>query len=432
MKKILTEAVLRSKSERYFLNIILASTLTIIVTRNFLLLTGYFSLGTGNLHIAHVLYGGLFLFVGATMLLMSKGESIRVLSSYIIGIGWGLFIDEIGKFITRDNDYLFKPAFPIIYIILLLTCVLLWYLRRQKRISVKTRLANVTGKLESIIARGITESEKVSLTNELSQIRVELDDYCNGDKECLSGLTKTVSEYINNLETKLIVENKSKIAMLVSSIRERFYTVVNSPKFPSAFTTFVTLRFFSIILNTYFILLYLGGHFFASSSIESIFIISYDTTIYSETTSFLIMLGARLIVSSVLVAALLRYLKKRDRNSLIVAKLVLIFIIAVIDVFEFYFSQLSAVLTVIIDFAVLVVISEYIKPAEKQLSTNNNLSLLHFNPNLSEFILKTRNRLFVILNRNQYVSLFVSYVNVSVIASIIIIIASAIGHGDEV
>jgi hypothetical protein len=36
-------------------------------------------------------------------------------SALLGGVGIGLFIDEVGKFITQTNDYFFPPAHSLIY-----------------------------------------------------------------------------------------------------------------------------------------------------------------------------------------------------------------------------------------------------------------------------------------------------------------------------
>jgi hypothetical protein len=88
---------------------------TVLVIRAALAITGYPQVGGGGLHVAHVLWGGLLMGVAIVIVQILPGSRPRIRAAFIGGIGFGLFIDEIGKFLTKDVDYFFKPAVAIIY-----------------------------------------------------------------------------------------------------------------------------------------------------------------------------------------------------------------------------------------------------------------------------------------------------------------------------
>ncbi len=90
---------------------------TILINRAFLSMTHYPKIAFGSLHIAHMLWGGLLMLAALVMLFRFWNPSIRLLAAFISGVGFGLFIDELGKFITEDNDYFFKPTIAILYIL---------------------------------------------------------------------------------------------------------------------------------------------------------------------------------------------------------------------------------------------------------------------------------------------------------------------------
>ncbi len=92
----------------------------IIVIRLQLWATNYPQLGGGRLHIAHLLWGGLFMLIAIGLLLSFLGRSWRRPAAVVGGVGFGFFIDELGKFVTSDNDYFFEPTATIIYIVFVL------------------------------------------------------------------------------------------------------------------------------------------------------------------------------------------------------------------------------------------------------------------------------------------------------------------------
>jgi hypothetical protein len=101
---------------------VVTGVVTILAIRAYLSLTGYPQIGSDTLHIAHVLFGGAFLVLALLLVILSDRPN-KLLAAFLGGIGFGLFIDEIGKFITKDNNYFYEPSVGIIYIIFLLIWV---------------------------------------------------------------------------------------------------------------------------------------------------------------------------------------------------------------------------------------------------------------------------------------------------------------------
>ena len=105
---------------------------TVVFTRAFLAATGYPQVGGSKLHIAHVLWGGLLLLAGLLTTLAFLSPSAKPVAAVLGGVGFGLFIDEVGKFVTKDVNYFYRPAIAIIYVsFVVLFGVIRWLSRRH-------------------------------------------------------------------------------------------------------------------------------------------------------------------------------------------------------------------------------------------------------------------------------------------------------------
>jgi hypothetical protein len=90
---------------------------SVIGNRVFLIITGYPQLGNGTLHISHAIWGALMMAVAIVFAISFLAPNNRTFIAFIGGCGFGWFIDELGKFITRDVDYFFKPTIALIYFV---------------------------------------------------------------------------------------------------------------------------------------------------------------------------------------------------------------------------------------------------------------------------------------------------------------------------
>lgn len=115
---------------RLFDIFLVTAIVTVLITRLYLRLTGYPQIG-GNLHVAHLLPGGLAMMTALLIMLGTINRSSRELAAYVGGVGFGLFWDELGKFITKDNNYFYQPTVGILYVSFIALYLVLRYVARR-------------------------------------------------------------------------------------------------------------------------------------------------------------------------------------------------------------------------------------------------------------------------------------------------------------
>ena len=109
---------LRSVDAGHLLDVFLVCAVaSVIGNRVFLIVTGYPQLGNGTLHISHAIWGAFMMAAAIVIAIAFLPPFTRGFVAFLGGAGFGWFIDELGKFITRDVNYFFQPTIALIYIV---------------------------------------------------------------------------------------------------------------------------------------------------------------------------------------------------------------------------------------------------------------------------------------------------------------------------
>jgi hypothetical protein len=153
--------LLRDLHSGHHLDLFLVSAVsTVLGIRAYLRLTNYPSIGGARLHVAHMLWGGLLMLAALVLLLGFLGRRPRRFGAIIGGIGFGTFIDEIGKFVTRDNDYFYRPAVALIYVTFVLMYVALRSVRPRRTATHQEYLVNALQEMEEVALKDLQAEER--------------------------------------------------------------------------------------------------------------------------------------------------------------------------------------------------------------------------------------------------------------------------------
>jgi hypothetical protein len=200
--------VRRAGGETYLLLMLVSFGGSVILTRWYLELAGYPQIATGELHIAHALWGGLLLFFASGLPLLFAGRTMLPISAVLSGIGIGLFADEVGKFITVSNDYFYPAALPIVYLIFLIGALVYLRSRRPLAKEPRSQLMAALDDLEEAVERDLEPSELAVLEQRLSSV-VEV-----AESEDQRRLATTLLDYVRHPRTRIIVERHGPIERL--------------------------------------------------------------------------------------------------------------------------------------------------------------------------------------------------------------------------
>lgn len=139
---------------------LLSAVAAVLGIRFFLELTGYPQVGGDALHIAHMLWGGVLMLASIVLLVSFLGRGPVLLAAVLGGAGFGTFIDEVGKFVTHDHDYFFRPAIALIYISFVLLYLAGRSLHRRQTATPDEYLANALQELENVAFHDLDRVER--------------------------------------------------------------------------------------------------------------------------------------------------------------------------------------------------------------------------------------------------------------------------------
>jgi hypothetical protein len=146
-----------------FESFFVAAVASFLGIRGFLAATGYPRIGSAGIHIAHMLWGGLLLLLAVLLLIGFLDRAVTHAAAVVAGLGFGTFIDEIGKFVTSDNDYFFRPSIALIYAVFVAVFLVARGLVGQRRLTGDEALANALDRMAGAPPKGLEPDDRARI-----------------------------------------------------------------------------------------------------------------------------------------------------------------------------------------------------------------------------------------------------------------------------
>jgi hypothetical protein len=334
--KRIWKPVMAQGADSFWLVLITSLSITVLVTRVYLELTGYPQIGGSTYHIAHVLWGGLLLFIAVTLVLSFANHYILWIAAILGGMGAGLFIDEVGKFITQSNDYFYPLAFPIIYSFILI-CVWLFYrIRQRKPRDTRTLLYHALEDMKQVLDNDLDPFEHRALIIELQQVVAKARD--PNDYQ----LAKSLLNYVQSRDVRLAIQPN-----MIERQMDRMRKVLAGwpPRLILKIILILSFGFMAFDAAATLVLLLMTGR--GSQVVRDMllnYVIVSGTSQYevSLPTLLLMTMSALIGVGILALVATILLVLGRDTVGVRIGVLALVITLLVVNPFASYFFQLQA------------------------------------------------------------------------------------------
>ncbi len=331
------------------LEMLLVSAVAAVLTiRLFLELTDYPQVGGAGLHIAHMLWGGLFMLTSIFMLLSYLGKTFDRWAAVAGGLGFGIFIDEIGKFVTADNDYFFRPAISLMYVCFVFLFLAMHAVHARPRYSQREYLMNALQKLEDLVMHDLDPDERRQVLALLK--RSDPDD----------PLVRNLRQVLT--QAQLVPPRRPGLSHRVRRLLRRLYRrIACLPQFPKIVILVFVVQ---LLLKLAYVsaIVFLAGFGRTAVSVQAVFgwvmgrienltFADYAQLVSSLLSGFFVLLGVIAI----------RHSRAKAFQLFEQSLLVSIFLT---QVFSFYREQFFALIGLIFNIALLVV-TRYVQRQER-------------------------------------------------------------------
>jgi hypothetical protein len=320
---------------------------TILVIRTQLWATNYPQLGGSGLHIAHLLWGGVFMVLVIGALLTYLGRSMRQPAAIVGGVGFGFFIDELGKFITSDNNYFFEPTAALIYLIFIGLFLLSRWMQRRRGLTSREYVSNALDLVGEAARHDFDVREK--------RKALELLDRADQDDP----MVPAVRDLIHRVDT-IPAPEPSWLTRRARVVRDWYFRLVERPRFRRwiglIFGVWALLSILAVLALVLSIGLDIEGarEGSASDEVGDLSVMNVASLVSSFGAAVLVLIGL---------------IRLRDDDRLGAYRMfdrALLVQIFVTDVFSFIESQFSAVFGVSVNILLLLTL-RYMISRERQL-----------------------------------------------------------------